>query len=79
MINFNSIRHNITIIAAVEASLAVSDRLGILRWQKVAKKFPYLTILLLQRRHSGSETVSSVDMRGAPESLGQGWQLSVSE
>ena len=48
MINFDSIRHNITIIAAVEASLGVSDRSGILGWQKVAKKFPYLTILLPQ-------------------------------
>ena len=38
MINFDSIRHNITIIAAVEASLGVSDRSGILGWPKVAKK-----------------------------------------
>ena len=47
MIDFDSIQHSITIIAAVEAFLSVSDRLGILGWQKVAKKFPYLTILLL--------------------------------
>ena len=49
MINFDSIQHSITIIAAVEGSLGVSDRSGILRWQKVAKKFPYLTILLQSR------------------------------
>ena len=42
MINCDSIQHNIIIIADVEAFLSVSDRFGILRWQKVAKKFSIL-------------------------------------
>ena len=42
MIHYDSIEHNITIIADVEAFLSVSDRLGIMRWQNVAKKFSIL-------------------------------------